>query len=300
MTTNFILDNNLSIGGHIGFSKLLNPTIQEAIECDMNSIQFFLGNPKAFKRQRLCQDDMYKSTSSCVENNINLYSHYPYTSSLVGSVKSLAWSGDMVQDKKTESILSELELEINTLGKCCGKKNRCGCVIHPGSYKNHDDGLITVGKSINKINFENHSKLLLENSAGQGTTLPNNFEEFVKIFDVIDSSKKDNVGVCIDTAHIFGSGIYDLSKRDEVDKMFYEFNKYLGLDKFNLLHLNDSAVEFGSKKDRHQMLCEGFIWKEDDTSLKYLLKKCAENNVSVVLETPDIMRDLEVVKKFEM
>ena len=47
MTTNFILDNNLSIGGHIGFTKLLNPTIEEAIDCEMSSLQFFLGNPKA-------------------------------------------------------------------------------------------------------------------------------------------------------------------------------------------------------------------------------------------------------------
>jgi deoxyribonuclease-4 len=295
----FITDNNIMIGGHIGFSKTLYPTIEEAIENNMNSLQFFMGNPKAFKRQRLYKDDFFKCTKYCSENNINLYSHYPYTSSLVGSVKSLAWNGDIEQDTKTENILKELELEINTLGKCCGKNNMCGCVIHPGSFKNRDDGLTTIGKSINKIKFENHSKLLLENCAGQGTTLPKNLKEFVKIYDAIESSKKDNIGICLDTAHIFGSGIYDLRKRDEVDKLFHDFDSLIGLDKFNLLHLNDSAVKFGSKKDRHECLGKGFIWENDDTALKYLLKKCAENKIPIVLETPDILNDLEVVRKFE-
>jgi deoxyribonuclease-4 len=292
----FISKNNITIGGHIGFSKNLFPSIEEGVYNDMNCIQFFLGNPKAFKRQRLSQDDIYNCVGMCMENNINIYSHYPYTSSLVGSVKSLAWSGDIIQDKKTEDILSELQFEINTLGKCCGKKNKCGTVIHPGSYKNRDDGLITIGKSINKLNFENHSKLLLENCAGEGTKLPIDFSEIVKIYDNIDISKKDNVGICIDTAHIWGAGIYDLTKRDEIDRMFFDFDKYIGLDKFNLLHLNDSAVSFGSKKDRHECLTEGFIWKEDETALEYLLVKCSEKDIPVILETPDIIKDLEVLK----
>jgi deoxyribonuclease-4 len=294
----FISSNNINIGGHISFSRLLSPTIVEAYKYGMKAVQFFLGNPKAFKRQRLNDKEIEMCCKLCKEHSISTFSHYPYTSSLVGSVASLAWNGDEVQDKKTENILQELEYEINTLGRCCG--GNCGVVIHPGSFKKRDDGLATIAKTINKLNFEGHSKLLLENSAGEGTKLPRDFTEFVKIFDVVDSSKKDNVGVCIDTAHIWGSGVYDLRLRDEVDRMFYEFDKYIGLDKFNLLHLNDSAVPFGSKKDRHECLGEGFIWKEDDESLKYLLKKCSESNIPIILETPDIITDMDVVRKFEM
>ena len=57
------------------------------------------------------------------------------------------------------------------------------------------------------------------------------------------------------------------------DKMFYEFDKYIGIDKFNLLHLNDSQVKLGSKKDRHECLCEGCIWKEDNKALLEDLKR---------------------------
>jgi endonuclease IV len=74
--------------------------------------------------------------------------------------------------------------------------------------------------------------------------------------------------------------------------MFHDFDKYIGLDKFNLLHLNDSQVEIGSKKDRHECLGYGNIWKEDSKSLKYLLTLCGEKNIPVILETPNVHNDL--------
>jgi len=291
----FVADNNIEIGGHISFSKQICSSIQEAIEYDMKSLQLFLGNPKAFKRHRLTKEDILRSQELLELHPVNVYTHYPYTSSLVGTVGSLAWNGDSEQDRKTENILKELEYEINVVSKV---SNVSGVVIHPGSFKNRVAGLETIAKSINKINFEDNSNLLLENSAGEGTKLPRDFQEMAKIFEGVDPSKKGNVNCCIDTAHIWGSGIYDLSKRDEVDKMFHEFDKYIGIDKFKLLHLNDSAVKFGSKKDRHACLCEGCIWKDNDESLKYLITKCGENKIPIILETPDIINDLETVNNW--
>ena len=277
----FIKENNIKIGGHIGFSKTVFPTIQDGIDNKMNTIQFFLGNPKSFTRQRLSENDVVKTYEKSLQNDVCVFSHYPYTSSLCGSVASLAWNGDSEQDLKTEKILKELEFEIN------------GVVIHPGSNKNREEGLNSIAKSINKINFNNGSKLLLENSAGEGTKLCRDFQELETVLDNVDIKKIDNVGVCVDTAHIWGSGIYDLSKIEEVDKMFDDFDKYVGLDKFNLLHLNDSEVTFGSKKDRHECLGYGHIWKEDNKSLKHLLKKCGENEIPIILETPNVMNDLK-------
>jgi len=63
--------------------------------------------------------------------------------------------------------------------------------------------------------------------------------------------------------------------------------------------LNDSAVPFASKKDRHECLGYGSIWKEDDKSLQYLLTKCAEKQIPVVLETPNILKDMNTIDLFE-
>lgn len=279
----------------MGFSKTIFPTAMEAFEYNMESFQFFLGNPKSFTRQRLSKDDIVKTFELSKENNLNIFSHYPYTASLNGSVASLAWNGDEEQDLKTSKILKELEFEINTLSDLSPIN---GVVIHPGSFKKTNDGLETISKSINKINFKQNSKLLLENCAGEGSKLCKNFQELSKVFEGIDSTKKDNVGVCIDTAHIWGAGLFDLSKKDEIDKLFYEFDKHIGLDKFNLLHLNDSLVPLGSKKDRHECICCGHIWKDDNMSLKYLLTKCSENKIPVILETSDVLGDLYTIDKF--
>ena len=288
----FIEDNNIQLGGHIGFSKKILPTIENAIENDMKSFQFFLGNPKSFTRQRLNKEDIVKTFELSTENNINIFSHYPYTSSLNGSVASLAWNGDKEQDIKTTKILKELEYELNTLSQLSLIN---GVVIHPGSFKKTKVGLETISKSINKINFSKNSKLLLENCAGEGSKLCKNFDDIATVLNGIDTEKKDNVGICIDTAHIHGSGIYDLSKQDNVDKMFYEFDKHIGLDKFNLLHLNDSQVKLGSKKDRHECLCEGCIWKEDNKPLKYLLTKCGEKKIPIIIETSDVIGDMDTI-----
>jgi deoxyribonuclease-4 len=290
----FIENTNIQLGGHIGFSKKILPTIEEAIENNMKSFQFFLGNPKSFTRQKLSKDDIVNTYELATENNINIFSHYPYTASLNGSVASLAWNGDEEQDTKTLKILKELEYELNTLSQLSPIN---GVVIHPGSHKKTKDGLEAISKSINKINFSKNSKLLLENCAGEGTKLCKNFTDIATVLNGIDISKKNNVGICIDTAHIHGSGIYDLSKIDEIDKMFYEFDKYIGIDKFNLLHLNDSQVKLGSKKDRHECLCEGCIWKEDNKSLKYLVTKCAENKIPIILETADVIGDMNTINE---
>lgn len=284
-------------GGHLSFSKNLLPTLIDAKENEMKSVQFFMGNPKSFHRHRITEDDLcnckkFLSNDSC----INVFSHYPYTSSLVGSVANLAWDGNHEQDKKTSLIISELEYEINILSQICDNNVKNGVVIHPGSYKNRIQGLETIAKSINKINFEPNGTLLLENSAGEGTKLPKDFHEMSKIFENIDVSKKSNVKCCIDTAHIWGSGIYELNKKDGIDKMFHDFDRLIGIENFGLLHLNDSMVDFGSKKDRHECLGYGHIWKEDNESLKYLLVKCKESNIPVILETPNILEDMNILR----
>ena len=67
--------------------------------------------------------------------------------------------------------------------------------------------------------------------------------------------------------------------------MFYDFDKILGIENFTLLHLNDSEVKFKSRKDRHALIGTGYIWKDDFKSLKYLLNKCKDNKIPVILET---------------
>lgn len=271
------------VGAHVGFSNNILSSIQDAVNQGMYSCQFFMGNPKSYNRQKISPKDLEKCKKLITRFPMNVFSHFPYIANLNGSVKSLAWNGDISQDSKTSIMLNELEYELSVLSNFNTGRN--GVVIHPGCYPDREVGLDTIAKSINKINFSEDSKLLLENCAGEGRKLCKDFQEIARIFEGIETSKKNNVGVCVDTAHIWGQGDYDLRSCDEIDRMFYDFERYIGLDKFTLLHLNDSKVEIGSKKDRHENITQGYIWNEDITSLIYILNRCKENGIPMILET---------------
>ncbi len=271
------------VGAHTTFNKNILPTIEKSINYGMYSTQFFMGNPKSFSRQQISQEDIFKTKQLINRFPINVFTHFPYIANLNGSVENLAWDGNSSQDNKTTIMLRQLEYELAIISNFDTRRN--GVVIHPGCYPDKQKGLETIAKSINKINFTENGKLLLENCAGEGRKLCKDFQEISTIFSHIDVSKKNNVGVCVDTAHIWGQGDYDLRRCDEIDRMFFDFDRLIGLDKWTLLHLNDSEVPLGAKKDRHACLGQGYIWGENFEPLVYLLNKCKENEIPMILET---------------
>jgi apurinic endonuclease APN1 len=272
-----------NVGSHMGFSKEILPTLQNTINMGMYSFQFFMGNPQSYTRQKIYELDINNCKKLLKKFPTSIFSHFPYIANLNGSTTSLAWNNNQDTDDKLRALIRNLEYELSVLANFSEYKS--GVVIHPGSYPKRDIGLDTIAKTINNINFVDNSKLLLENCAGEGNKLCKDFKEIKRVIDGITVEKKQNIGVCIDTAHIHGSGIYDLSKCDEVDRLFYDFENIIGMEYFNLIHLNDSLVTLGSKKDRHECLCNGYIWGKNSDSLIYLLNKATENNISIVMET---------------
>lgn len=272
------------VGAHTDYSKSIEPTIRKAISYGMYTCQFFMGNPKTFYRSRIKDSDIESCKKLLNMYPLNVFTHFPYIANLNGSVKSLAWNGDEEQDRKTETVLKELSYELGIVSKVNGINNG-GVVIHPGCYPDRKQGLETIIESINKIDFAENSRLLLENCAGEGRKLCKDFKEIKIVLEGVNSKNRSHVGVCVDTAHIWGVGDYDLSKCNEVDRMFKEFDETIGISKFWLLHLNDSEVELGAKKDRHACLGEGYIWGESFDSLIHLLNKCKEYSIPMVLET---------------
>lgn len=284
MNDNFTTFNTIiwDIGSHMKFSNNLYDTVHNSISNGMTSCQFFLGNPKSVTRSKLTKEDINKTKELISRFPMNIYSHFPYISNLAGSVKQLAWTDCEIQNKKTLNVIKSLEYELNTIREF-GYNN--GVVIHPGNYKDRELGLKSISKSINKINFKKNSMLLLENSAGQGCSLATTFKEIKDIISGIDECKLKHIGVCLDTAHIYGYGEYEISKCYEVKRMFKEFDEIIGLRNLKLLHLNDSKAVFGSKKDLHELIGEGNIWRDSIDSLLIVLDICKKHKIPVILET---------------
>ncbi|MCD4740168.1 deoxyribonuclease IV, partial [archaeon] len=120
----------------------------------------------------------------------------------------------------------------------------------PGTIK--QAGLDLIAESINYVlGFcsDFNIRLLLETTAGQGTSLGYNFEQLKKIIEQVEQTEK--VGVCLDTCHIFTAG-YDIRTQSSYEATFEQFDRVIGFDRLTAIHLNDSKKKFGSRLDRHE------------------------------------------------
>ena len=244
----YCVEQSSGAGSHVSFKGSIMSSLKEALSYGMTSFQFFLGAPSNSYKRTMIFDQEIKKVNKILDRfpMKAIFTHYPYTTNLAGQVNNLSWSGNSTVDFKLLGILKALEYELSvTASLNCG---RCGVVIHPGAFVERNVGLKTIAKTINKIKFPENSVLILENCSNEGNKLAKDFHEIKTILDHLDEDKKKHVKVCVDTAHIHGSGIYDLSKVEEVDRMFYEFNEILGINNFHVLHLNDSKVELGEKR----------------------------------------------------
>ena len=124
-------------------------------------------------------------------------------------------------------------------------------------------------------------KLIIENTAGQGSNLGYKFEHLGYIIDKIED--KSRVGVCLDTCHTFTAG-YDLRTREAYEQTMDEFERIVGSRYLMGMHINDSKPKLGSRVDRHQSLGQGEIGWD---AFKFIMNDPRMDDIPLVLETID-------------
>ena len=135
-------------------------------------------------------------------------------------------------------------------------------VSHPGNFI--DDRASGIARNADAIAGAlaaepGPTRLLMELTAGQGTVIGSTFAEMAELLDRIPAALRRRTGVCLDTAHVFAAG-YDLVS--DYDGVWQRFDAELGLARLGLLHLNDSRVPLGSRKDRHELIGVGHIGRK--------------------------------------
>lgn len=159
-------------------------------------------------------------------------------------------------------------------------------VVHPGSASEgqaEKDALLRVSQTIDVV-LTTRKKykvmLLLETTAGQGKSIGHEFEQLAAILKKAKLGKR--VGVCADTCHIFAAG-YGLSTQKEYKRTWEAFDSIIGLDRLQVLHVNDSVKALGSRVDRHAGIGMGQIGEE---GFKLLVKDKRLADKWFVMETP--------------
>ncbi len=157
--------------------------------------------------------------------------------------------------------------------------------FHPGAHLNkhsEEQSLDVVADSINwALEQTSGVTAVIENTAGQGTTLGYRFEHLAQIIDKVED--KSRVGVCLDTCHTFTAG-YDLRTVKACEETFEQFEHIVGFNYLRAMHLNDSKPELGSRVDRHESLGKGKIGLE---CFRYLMNDARFEDIPMVLETID-------------
>lgn len=172
--------------------------------------------------------------------------------------------------------------------------------FHPGSHlvkipkkdPEYDDKLMhaelecldVIAESMNRAidaTKDSNVKLVIENTAGQGSNLGYKFEHLAHIIDRIED--KSRVGVCIDTCHMFTAG-YDIRTRETYDETWNSFDKVVGKEYLMGMHINDSKPPLGSRVDRHHSLGQGEIGWD---AFRFIMNDSRMDDIPLVLETID-------------
>lgn len=273
------------IGAHVSIAGGVFNAPINANEEKLETFQMFTRSPKTYQCPPLT-DNAIKQ----FEDNVQKYGfkryyiHAPYLVNLA-SANNRTRHGSI-------NILRQ-ELERGTQLKVHG------VMFHTGSAASQPtraQGIEIAIKSLNQVldGYTGSCMLLLENAAGSGSVLGCTFEEIATLTKGIKKNKS-KVGFCLDTQHAFGSG-YDMRSKEDVNKLVQIMDKQLGLKNLQVIQVNDSKVEFDSKKDRHEHINKGHI---GEGGFGYLLNHPKLRHLDFILETPydDRAADIKILKK---
>ena len=260
--------NELIIGSHVSFNNKdqLLGSVKEAVSYGSNTFMFYTGAPQNTRRGEINDFVTLEAYKLMKENNIELDKvivHAPY-------IVNLANPDNM--EFSIDFLTNEVE-RCNLLGMKY-------LVLHPGSSVNvsREEGIANIIKGLNAILTNNNNICIcLETMAGKGNELGRNFLELKEIIDGVNF--KDSIGVCMDTCHLFDSGI-DIT---DFDKVLDDFDKQIGLNYLKCIHINDSKNIFSSHKDRHENIGYGNIGF--DILIKIIYNERIKN-IPKILETP--------------
>lgn len=256
------------IGCHLSSSEGFEAMGQTAIAIGANVFQFFTRNPRGGVAKPFDVSDASALIRLMDAHDFGpILAHAPYTLNPCAADPGL-------RDYAREVMKDDLWRMDHFAGAMYN--------FHPGSHVKQGVE-VGIGFIVDHLNAiltpQLKTRVLLETMAGKGSEVGRNFEELREILNRVEL--QDKVGVCLDTCHVFDGG-YDIV--NNLDWVLEQFDKILGLDRLQAIHLNDSKNPLGSHKDRHEVIGGGFIGLD---ALTRVVNHPALRLLPFYLETPN-------------
>jgi len=259
------------LGAHVSISGGIHNAIDRGVASGCGVIQLFTQNANQWRGKAVSDADAGLFRDKFAASGLkSAMSHDIYLINLAAA------PGD-VKDKSLIAFREELER--------CARLGIDKVVMHPGSHNGdgEETGIRRVCEAFDQLFAEVPQftgKVLLENTAGQGSNLGYRFEHLKAIME--GCSYPTRFGVCFDTCHAFASG-YPIADREGYRRTFDEFDAALGIGRLMAFHLNDSKKGLGCRVDRHEHIGAGTLGLEP---FRFILNDPHFALVPKVIETP--------------
>ena len=262
------------IGAHVRAGKGLVPALEHGADIGADAVQIFTQSPRMWKPSQYGDEVLaaYRAAQAEHPSVSSTFCHATYLINLASPDPELA--------AKSRSCLTANLATADGMGAE-------GLVLHIGSHRGSgfDTALPAVAEalvaSLDEVDADVDScPILLENAAGAGDTVGRSFEELAQVIEAAGGDER--LGVCLDTQHLWASGI-PFGTVAEADALIGLIDDTVGLARLRCMHLNDSKVEFGANKDRHENIGDGTIGAD---GLAALLGHPDLQDVPAILEVP--------------
>lgn len=254
-------------GCHLSASGGNAAMVKTALSIGANTFAFFTRNPRGSKAKPEDPADAAKAAAMLEENHFGkLIAHGAYTMNLcTADADARAFAAGILED------------DLRRMAALPGNFYN----FHPGSHvgQGTQAGIDYIAAALkNALRHDYPVTVLLETMAGKGSEIGGRFEE---LRDILDAVGSENVGVCLDTCHVYDGG-YDIV--NDLNGVLAEFDRVIGLDRLHALHLNDSKNPFASHKDRHECLGKGSLGLE---TFRRIVNHPQLKDKPMILETPN-------------
>jgi deoxyribonuclease-4 len=259
------------LGAHMSVAGGLPRAVERAVVHRCEALQIFAKNASQWRGRPIPREEVREFRARIRASGIGpVVSHASY-------LINLATTNRALRDQSLEAMGDEID-RAEALGLM-------GVVLHPGCYTagNEADGLALIAEGLLELlraRRRGKTMILLEHTAGQGTSLGATFEQLASIIAKMNDHRR--VGVCLDTCHLLASG-YDLCSPEGYATTFKQFGRLVGFDRLKAFHLNDSKKPLGSRVDRHEHIGQGFLGLEP---FRRIVNDRRFRGLPMLLETP--------------
>jgi deoxyribonuclease-4 len=257
----------IHIGCHISIRNGYSGAAKTAVAFGATAFQYFPKNPRGLAVKDFSTADAAECAEICRQHGIQSIAHTTYATNLAAE--------GALREPTIRSLRNDLDI-----AEACGS---VGVVVHFGKWKTGKDPLegykIIIG-ALNEVlqDWRGRALLLIENQAGEGTSVGATMEEMTSIRQL--SQFPEKLGFCLDTCHLFASGVWTGGNWNEL----LETGRSIGyMEHLKALHLNDSVYGTASRRDRHANIGGGAIGA---VPLAEVLQSREMATLPVVLETP--------------